>query len=323
MRHSFRPSAWLKNPHVQSVLASSGLRGVRARSRYPELRAAEREVLIDAGDGVRLSGLWARQAGHSAGLAILIHGWEGSVHSSYLQSTGGRMYQEGWDVFRLNLRDHGDSHGLNQELFHSCRIDEVVNAVKFVLQDHAPKQCLIGGFSLGGNFALRVAKRLPDQFQFVFSICPPLVPKNSLIAIEQSLWIYHSYFLLKWTKSLQLKQKLFPERYNFASWRGLTIRQLTERLVLEHTDYPSVDDYLNGYAIGGDRLMDLPMPTLLVAAKDDPVIPVEDFYQLQKPANLELEVLDHGGHCGFLSNLKLESWVEERLMLALRQHALM
>ena len=34
-----------------------------------------------------------------------------------------------YDVARLNLRDHGDSHHLNDEIFHSCRIAEVVGAV--------------------------------------------------------------------------------------------------------------------------------------------------------------------------------------------------
>jgi uncharacterized protein len=322
MQHAFDPRGWLKNPHVQSVLASSGLRGARARSRYPELVAAERPMIVDAGNGVRLSALMSKQPGHSQGLAVLIHGWEGSVHSSYLQSTGGRLFQEGWDVFRLNLRDHGDSHGLNTGLFHSCRLDEVVHAIDSVTTSHGAQKNVIAGFSLGGNFALRVLRALPGRFDFAAAICPPLVPKTSLIAIEKATWFYHAYFLMKWTKSLQLKQKLFPDSYNFASWKGLSIRQLTERLVSEHTDYASVDAYLDGYTIGTDRLQSISTPTLLIAAKDDPVIPVEDFYQLQRPANMELEVLLHGGHCGFLSNIKLESWVEARLIAALAQHGL-
>jgi uncharacterized protein len=319
MTRTFEPAGLLKNPHVQSILASSGMRGWQARRRYPDLQEAEQALLLDGGDGVRLSALLSRQAPDkpSRGLAVLIHGWEGSVRSSYILSTGGRLYRDGFDVLRINLRDHGDSHGLNEELFHSCRIQEVVNAVRSQLDAIPHRKAIVGGFSLGGNFALRVARALPDRFDYVFAICPPLVPKHSLISIEQAPWFYHYYFMRKWTNSLALKQKLFPERFNFAAWKGFTIRQLTEALVNEHTDYPDSEVYLDGYAIGWDRLQNLNMPVLIVASADDPVIPVADFHQLQKPKQMQLEILNHGGHCGFLSNLKLESYIEKRLSHAL------
>jgi uncharacterized protein len=59
------------------------------------------------------------------------------------------------------------------------------------------------------------------------------------------------------------------------------------------------------------------MPTLVVAAKDDPVIPVQDFYELEMPLGMNLEILDHGGHCGFLYNYRLESYIEQRISAAL------
>ena len=316
----FSPSSWLKNPHLQSVLASSGLRGFQARRRFPGMQGAETELILDCGDGVRLTGLLAQHtdpARPARGLVVLIHGWEGSVYSSYLVSTGGHLFADGFDVFRLNLRDHGNTHGLNEELFHSCRLDEVVGAVRCILNRHAHRQAFIGGFSLGGNFALRVARALPGQFRFVFSVCPPLVPKNSLDAIETSPWFYQAYFMRKWTDSLKLKQRLFPHRYDFRNWKGMSMAELTAALIREHTEFSSVDAYLDGYCIGMDRLTSLDAPCLIIAAKDDPVIPVQDFFELQRPAHIELEVLDNGGHCGFLLNAKLESYIEARISHAL------
>lgn len=318
MSLSFHPSGLLRNPHIQSILASSGLRALQASRRFPKFIQSEQAIVLDGGEGVRLSGVVNRQE-NSRGLAVMIHGWEGSVHSSYLIAVGGRLFSDGFDVLRVNLRDHGDSHGLNRELFHSCRLNEVVHAIADQLRQIPHQRALVGGFSLGGNFALRVARAMPEAFQFVFSICPPLVPKHSLIAIENAPWFYHAYFMRKWTNSLRLKQKLFPNHFDFSSWRGLKLRQLTEVLVKEHTDYPHVDDYLDGYAIGGDRLLSLAMPSLVVAAKDDPVIPIQDFYQLQKPPGMQLEILQHGGHCGFLANLRLESHIEHRVARALRE----
>jgi len=316
---TFQPSRWLKNPHVQSILASSGLRTGRARKQYPALHQHATSRIIDCGNGVRLSGLMAKQPGHSRGLAFLIHGWEGSAQSSYLQSTGGRLFDDGFDVFRLNLRDHGDSHHLNVDLFHSCRLDEVITAALAIRGEFAGRKALIGGFSLGGNFALRIARATDTAFQFVFSICPPLVPKKSLEAIELAPWFYRYYFMRKWRESLQLKQRLFPERFDFRSWQSLNMRDLTRVLIEQETDFPSVDAYLDGYSIGLDRLLELRCPSLVVAAQDDPVIPVADFHELLRPSNMQLEILPHGGHCGFLTNLSMESWAEARIARALKE----
>ncbi len=321
MKRSFAARGWLKNPHLQSVLASSGLRGFQPRRRFPAFLSAEREIFLDCGNGVTLSGLLALQpvggAIPSRGLVIMIHGWEGSVRSSYLISTGGHLYSDGFDVFRLNLRDHGDTHNLNKELFHSCRLDEVVGAVQAILAQVPHRRAIIGGFSLGGNFALRVARAIPDAFEYVFSVCPPLVPKRSLEAIEVAPWFYQAYFLRKWTASLRLKEKLFPEHFNFSSWKGLNLRALTEALILEHTEYSTFDAYLDGYCVGFDRLKALTIPTLLIASVDDPVIPVGDFYTLERPDSMALEILETGGHCGFLLNAKLESYIEKRISAAL------
>ena len=130
----FRPHRLLRSPHVQSVLASSGVRRWLFRRRRQALEGAAVEHILDCGGGVRLQGFHSAQRvlPQSRGLLVLLHGWEGSVDSSYLLHTGARMLAEGWDVFRLNFRDHGDTHHLNPEMFHSCRIDEVVGAVSAV-----------------------------------------------------------------------------------------------------------------------------------------------------------------------------------------------
>jgi predicted alpha/beta-fold hydrolase len=124
----FRPRRWLRNPHVQSVLASSGVRSALFRRRRRVLEATTTECILDCGHDVRLQGFHTRQSvlPQPRALAILLHGWEGSAQSSYILHTGSRLLAEGCDVFRLNFRDHGQTHHLNQQLFHSCRIDEVV-----------------------------------------------------------------------------------------------------------------------------------------------------------------------------------------------------
>ncbi len=319
-RTSFRRRGPLANPHVQSLLASSGLRKAVARMRFPRLHEGSSEHILDCGAGVRLQGFLSRQQALPAakGLVILLHGWEGSVESSYILVSAGRLLAAGFDVFRLHFRDHGDTHHLNEELFHSCRIDEVVGAALAVQALFRPAKLLVAGFSLGGNFALRVALRAPAagiDLAHAFAVCPPIDPAGSLSSIETAPWIYQRYFIAKWTGSLRRKQALFPDRYDFTDWlKRPNLRDLTARMVEGYTDYGHLDHYLRGYSIAGDRLADLTVPATIVTATDDPVIPISDYHTLKVPGGVEVILADHGGHCGFIEGWRLTSWIEDLLV---------
>ena len=126
---------WLRNPHAQSLLASSPLRSARGRVRLRQARAQHRPMLLTLRSNVRLQGI-ASLPMHTTprALVLLLHGWEGSAESSYMRLTAARLLHAGCAVFRLNFRDHGGSHHLNQGLFHSNRIDEVVDAAGVIAQ---------------------------------------------------------------------------------------------------------------------------------------------------------------------------------------------
>lgn len=321
----YRPPLWLRSPHVQSALGSSPLRRRRGARAMQASRAATSEHLLDAGDGVRLHGLYSLPPGDAPrGLALLLHGWEGSAESSYMRLTAARLLVCGWATFRLNFRDHGDSHHLNEALFHSNRIDEVVNAAAEVARGFcAPGLPLVAaGYSLGGNFVLRLALRAPAAgiaLQRVAAVCPVLDPARTMDWMEQGLSLYQRYFEKKWRSSLQRKRDLFPASHDFddATLR-LRMRDLTRWLVERHTDFGTIERYFDGYAIAGERLAGLRVPADILMAADDPVIPVEDFHALRLPPTARLEIARWGGHCGFLENARLdgfaERWVAARLV---------
>jgi predicted alpha/beta-fold hydrolase len=325
MSVEFRPRGWLRNPHVQSVLASSGVRRLLFRRRRSALEGRATEHILDCGGGVRLQGFHTRQTVQRKprALAVLLHGWEGSVQSSYILHTGSRLLAEGCDVFRLNFRDHGDTHHLNRELFHSCRIDEVVGAVREVSRRFGERPLIVGGYSLGGNFALRVGLRAPAAgipLAWVFAVCPVISPHAGLASIETAPWFYEHYFLRKWRKSLQRKQSHFPqsELFSEAELRG-NLRELTRDLVLRHTDFGSLENYLDGYSVAGDTLAAMAVPATILTAADDPVIPVAEFRALKLAPGTELTIVPHGGHCGFIQDLSLRSWAEEFLVAGLQR----
>lgn len=313
----YQPPWLLRNPHVQSTLASSGVRRVLRRSLARQLEAEAQELILDAGDGVRLQGFYTRQTAlpEPRGMAVLFHGWEGSVRSTYLLQTGGRLLREGWDVFRLNFRDHGDTHHLNEGIFHSCLLDEAIGAVRAFVETHPLRPRAVIGFSLGGNFALRVALQGPQSglpLDGAVAICPVIDPHQGLFSIEHAPWIYHWYFMYKWRRSLRRKQRAFPDRHFFDP-RELRadLRELTTALVRRHTDFGTLENYLDGYSVAGDQLAQLAVRTWILTSRDDPVIPVQDFERLHLPDNVELDITGRGGHCGFISDLRLSSFAED------------
>ncbi|MGH8172731.1 MAG: YheT family hydrolase [Rhodanobacteraceae bacterium] len=316
----FNPPRLLRNPHVQSVLASSGLRRWLSRFRAGGVEASAVEHILDCGDGIRLQGFHTAQRARaqSRGLVVLLHGWEGSARSNYVLNTAARLLREGFDVFRLNFRDHGDTHHLNPEIFHSCRIEEVVGAVRAIADRFEPRALAVGGFSLGGNFALRVALRAPAAgiaLRYAFAVCPVVSPNSGLFGLESGPWFYERYFLRKWTRSLRRKQTLFPgdELFSPDELKD-NLRGLTRSLVLRHTDFGTLENYLEGYSIAGDTLATLRVPATILTAEDDPVIPIADFRALNLPADVELDIARHGGHCGFISDFALHSFTADYIV---------
>lgn len=314
---AFTPPRWLRHAHVQSVLPSLKLRRPWVARRARAMLACAVERILDCGDGVRLMGLYSPQPrldGVKPPMAVLMHGWEGSADSLYLLSLGSALYARGFDVFRLNFRDHGPTHHLNRDIFHSCRIAEVVGAVRAVQDMFAPPSLSLAGFSLGGNFALRVAARAQQagiDLRRVVAVCPVLHPRTTLDALERGWFVYERYFIHKWKNSLRIKQRCFPDVYDFSEiLRMQSLNDMTEVLVRRYSEFPNLTAYLNGYAIVDDALAGLKVESHVFLAEDDPIIPVHDAQALARTPHLSINTIPYGGHCGFMERMDAESWID-------------
>jgi len=318
----YAPPRWLRNAHVQSVLGSSPLRRRTAEQRLAAAGARTEIHLLETAGGVRLQGLHSAVPGaRPHGLVLLLHGWEGSAESNYMRLTAARLLARGFDVFRLNFRDHGDTHHLNEGLFHSNRLEEVVQAAQEVARRFPLRPLSVAGYSLGGNFALRLALRAPEiglPLAHAAAVCPVLDPARTMDSMENGLPMYLWYFERKWRDSLARKRELFPAVHDFDDRTlGLRMRPLTQWMVERHTDFGTLDRYFEGYSIAGERLSRLQVPVSILMAADDPVIPLAGFRELRLPPHSRLEVAPWGGHCGFLENASLdgfaERWIADRM----------
>ena len=307
-RFHLDPAGLLRNGHLQSLLGSLPPLTLLARRGAAPLHAAAQPLLLDCGQGVRLQALYSRARGTR--LAVLLHGWEGSAESSCVLSLGTLLYSAGYDVLRLNLRDHGGTQRLHREIFHSCRLPEVVGALQAIAQRWEAAPLYLAGFSLGGNFMLRAAAQaaLPAAVRGIVAISPVLDPAATLLALEQGLPLYRRSLVRRWSRSLRDKQRAWPGVHDFTRLRRLgDLRRMTAALVRAHTEFADIDAYLQGYAIIGSRLERLQTACCLLLAEDDPLIPIGDLDHLASSPRLSVWRSRYGGHCGFMQGLRLPS----------------
>jgi predicted alpha/beta-fold hydrolase len=309
-----RPPLLLRSAGVQTLLASAGLRAWGKNT----MVVAARETILTTAENVRLLGYISRRPRpHKNGLAILLHGWEGSSESTYVRTTGRYLFDCGYDVFRLNFRDHGPSHHLNEGLFYAVLLEEVFDAVRQICAAQYPSPAFLAGFSLGGNFVLRIARRCASHpipgLKHVIAISPVLDPDKATDRIDGSRLIL-KYFLKKWRRSLSIKQRLYPEHYDFSCLLAIdNIREMTERLLAVYSPYDSARSYFKKYSLLNGDMRDIDIPTTVITAADDPIIPVEDFYDLDTSSTTRLIVQPYGGHNGFLETWRLNGWYERAM----------
>jgi predicted alpha/beta-fold hydrolase len=277
---------------------------------------------------VRLLGYYSPQPNMvSKGLVLLLHGWMGNVNSSYIVAMGEFLFQRGYSIFRLNLRDHGNTHHLNPGIFRSDRLDEVFVATQQIAQLEADRPFHIVGNSLGGNFALRLAWRhsqtpIPN-LKHAIAFCPVINPYRTTLSMDNGPWIYLHYFRRKWRRSFRKKQAAFPDRYDFApEIAASTCMAMTEVFIRRYSPYADAKAYLDAYAVTPEMMKGLTSPATIIPAADDPVIPISDFYDfLGLTPNLRVYIQPYGGHVGFVELFPFRLWSCQAVDTVLNHHS--
>ena len=310
----YLPKRFLRNGTIQTLLSrvqSADDRLVNHGEQPLMLDAGPDETGMDTERSVRLLGYYTphKSSGPRLGLVMTLHGWEGCSHSSYNLVVGSALVAAGYDVLRLNLRDHGPTHSLNRGIFYVTLLGEVLAATRQVAALAGDDPFYVFGASLGGNFALRMAlahaAKPISGLTAVVAINPVLNPSRSSDLLDSHAWS-RLYFRRRWLASLRAKQRLFPDSYDFAPVEKISsIRAMTEWMLQHYSPYTDVESYFADYAVAPTRLADLTVPVTIVTAADDPIIPVDDFYRLPSHPLLSVTILPSGGHVGYTDLLPL------------------
>ena len=256
---------------------------------------------------------------------MLLHGWEGDSHSAYNLILGSALVREGFDVLRMNMRDHGPTHHLNKGLFFATLIEEVHAATQQAGLLAAGRPFSMVGASLGGNFVVRMALRhaqspIPNLHRAI-AVNPVLNPRRSCLLLDNHR-LLRRYFRSRWFESLSKKQQLFPELYDFTSLSSVhTIWELSDWVTKSMSPFNGVEEYLDAYSVQPSEFLGLATPLTILTADNDPLIPSDDIAALPSHPQLRVHVLPHGGHVGYNDLFPLRNCLPDLIRVLLAQES--
>ena len=329
---------FLPNPLIRSGLPQTLLAQVQPPDILPEVRGGQ-PFLLDAGidqttmapaESVRLLAYYNQTTVEQPkGLVLMLHGWEGCSHSTYNLIASSDLLRVGYDVVRLNLRDHGpnlhvDRYSLNVGFFFGTLLDEVITATQQIARMAGTRPFYIVGPSMGGNFALRLAaanhRAAFHNLRKIIAISPAIRPAAATRSMDAHP-LFQRYFRDLWLNSVQSKQRLYPEHYDLHFDPRASIYEITDQLAPQVSDFRGADEYYAHYAVANDAFAALNVATTIITAADDPVIPVDDFYEIDPHPLLKVHIHPSGGHVGFVDIFPLRHFLPSLLLNQLVESA--
>lgn len=315
---NFVPPRLLRSPHAQTIIP--------ALLRKPT--GVAREVFsleTPDGDILTVSQTHARQKR----LAIISHGLEGSMNSSYVLGMSQALVDSGWDVITWNMRGCGGIPNRLHTWYHSGKSDDLKVVIEYALTRSHQEIALVG-FSVGGNITLKYlgeeGARISPRVRKAVAISVPMDLKSSAeqLALPRNR-VYMEYLLKPLRARMRHKKSLFPDLFTIEGLDSIkTFREFDERFTAPFHGFNSVNHY---WAECSSRrfISSINVPTLAVSALDDPFLALECF-----PSNIArdhplffFETPAHGGHVGFLNSYSLgNTWIERRTIDFLKNESL-
>ncbi|TWU58214.1 putative hydrolase [Rubripirellula reticaptiva] len=255
---------------------------------------------------------------------LLVHGLTGCHAADYMVRLADRFTRRGLRVFRMDMRGFGAATDLTRNLSHAGRSDDCLAALRAIAERCPSGPIFAIGISLGAGQLLRAMGRVGagldatptwiDRFSGLAAVCPPLdLTRCSDNMQRLRLRPYNRYFIRS------LLSRIPPgvrDRHDFAACvagsRPRTLRELDDRFTAPLSGFASAADYYDAssscHVVGS-----ISVPTLVLTAVDDPIVPVDCFRGDQPWSDsTRLMVLPTGGHVGFIDRRR-RSWMDDVL----------
>lgn len=298
-----------RNPHLQTIAAHFWPRDGGER-RFPVSARQYRtepdvEVLVHSQHPKPLP----------AGGIVIVHGLEGSGEAGYVRGLSAAALGAGFAAHRFHMRTCGGTEHLCRTLYHAGLTSDLESVLRQLRADGSAPLYLVG-FSLGGNVVLKLAGELeleaPSLISAVCAVSPPLDLAACVRRMgERENQIYERRFTRRMRKRLAA-----TGRYNPAELARLrSVFEIDDRVTAPSFGFGDAATYYRTQSAAA-YLNRIRVPTLIVHAKDDPLVPVESCRSALACGNryIEHRVTTHGGHLGFLGRKPHRFWLEEAIM---------
>lgn len=250
----------------------------------------------------------------------MVHGLEGSSAAGYMRSLSQHALENGYAVHRTNMRSCGGTEPLCNTMYHAGLTSDTLHVIEQIRQEHGGP-ILLAGFSLGGNVCLKLAGELGERAAgLIDGVCAVSTPIDLAASVRKMSrrenFIYEWRFLSRLKERIRRRAQEMPGVYDLVKLAKVrSVYEFDDVITAPFFGFGSADNY---YATQSSIrfLPAIRIPTLLIQAKDDPLIPFECFSDsavLNNPA-IRVVAVEHGGHLGFLANQAPRFWVDRVIL---------
>ncbi len=237
------------------------------------------------------------------GTLLIVHGLGGSAASWYVLETSAAALARGWAVLRMNCRTCGGTEGLSRTLFDATQSGDLGEVLQAAHRCGLPGPLGAVGFSLGGALLLRYAGQTGHRCPLarLVAVNPPLDLDCAARALEFGVGrVYGLYFTVALCRLLERVRRARGEPWPPARWWRLrTVRRFDARYVAPAAGFPSAEAYYAA-ASPGRELGRIVRPTLILAPRNDPIVPCGAGLPRRRRAGAVRWLHpDRGGHLGY------------------------
>lgn len=276
----------------------------RAR-RAPAPPARPIKLTTDDDSGDILLGLLSEPADEAdeRPLIVLLHGLGGSATSPYMRQAAAWFVARGHPVLRLNLRGAGDSGATCRLDYHAGLSADLGAALRGLPAEPARHGVVAVGFSLGGNILLKYLGETGDRSGLLAaaSVSAPIDLARTSRNIRRPRNSLYQYALLRdFVRQVLRPGAVLDPKQRAAVRAARDFYEIDNTFVAPRNGFADADDYYRR-AMALPYLTSIKIPTLVVQAGDDPIVPSASYRQVDWRANRNLYPLitEGGGHVGF------------------------
>jgi predicted alpha/beta-fold hydrolase len=234
---------------------------------------------------------------------VLFHGLTGSSYSGYMTRLGNRFAKQGNTVLLVNHRGAHPFLKESESLYHSGRSEDA-SAVFEWLRESFPKKLIVAiGFSMSANILLLNAAgiRSKEKPDFLIAVNGPIDLLKTVRNIDNGINRFYGHSFLREMMKMHLTDNI-PH----------TIFEYDQRYTAPRGGFASAHDYYRQCS-ALNYVKEISIPTLILAAKNDPIISSEMYFVTKWPESVCIRMEESGGHLGYIQKLSQSSffWMDE------------